>query len=262
MYIKYALIPTYKGDVHYPIYMSGYDAEGIEIDAKLSMITKGLRREIYNGLRNISKENASVIADYISAIITETNPSDNYRKDIIRLLYSFSKKNKNKPFKSITREEVILFLNATQKSESIDPLHKWIGTYNQYLIYLVRFFKWLYFPNKDQSKRPRPKVVSNIPSLRRKEKSIYKPSDLWTVDDDLIFLKYCPSKRIKCFQAMSRDTSCRPHELLKLRIKDIVFKNVPAGNRQYAEVLVNGKTGSRHLPPDQFFALYQGLYRS
>jgi integrase len=45
---------------------------------------------------------------------------------------------------------------------------------------------------------------------------------------------------------MARDTGCRPHELLKLRIKDIAFKSV--GNRQYAEVLVNGKTGSRYIP--------------
>ena len=45
---------------------------------------------------------------------------------------------------------------------------------------------------------------------------------------------------------MSRDTGCRPHELLKLHVKDIVFKST--GNRQYAEVLVNGKTGSRHIP--------------
>jgi integrase/recombinase XerD len=45
---------------------------------------------------------------------------------------------------------------------------------------------------------------------------------------------------------ISRDSSCRPHELLNLRIKDIVFKVV--GSKQYAEVLVNGKTGSRHIP--------------
>jgi integrase len=45
---------------------------------------------------------------------------------------------------------------------------------------------------------------------------------------------------------MSYDTGCRPHELLKLRIKDIVFKSV--GNRQYAEITVNGKTGSRQIP--------------
>ena len=45
---------------------------------------------------------------------------------------------------------------------------------------------------------------------------------------------------------MSFDTGCRPHEILKLRIRDIVFKST--GARQYAEVSVNGKTGSRHVP--------------
>ena len=43
-----------------------------------------------------------------------------------------------------------------------------------------------------------------------------------------------------------RDSSCRPHEIIKLRIKDVVFKM--AGDRQYAEILVNGKTGQRHIP--------------
>jgi integrase/predicted nucleic acid-binding Zn ribbon protein len=75
---------------------------------------------------------------------------------------------------------------------------------------------------------------------------IRKPTDLWTQDDDLLFLRYCPSKRMKCYHVMSRDTGCRPHELLKLKIRDIVFKS--AGDKQSAEVLVNGKTGSRHIP--------------
>ena len=68
---------------------------------------------------------------------------------------------------------------------------------------------------------------------------------MWIAENDMIFLKYCPSKRIKCYHAMSRDSGCRPHELLKLRVKEIVFKT--AGNKQYAEVLVNGKTGSRSI---------------
>jgi integrase/recombinase XerD len=61
-------------------------------------------------------------------------------------------------------------------------------------------------------------------------------------------LKYCPSKRMKCYHTVSRDTSCRPHEILKLKIKDIVFKLSPDKTKQYAEVLVNGKTGSRNIP--------------
>ena len=46
---------------------------------------------------------------------------------------------------------------------------------------------------------------------------------------------------------MSRDSAARPHELLKLRIKDIVFKLTP-DKKQYAEIQLNGKTGSRHIP--------------
>ena len=51
--------------------------------------------------------------------------------------------------------------------------------------------------------------------LKRKEQSIYKPDDLWTPEDDQIFLKYCPDKRIQCYHAISRDTSARPERDFK-----------------------------------------------
>ena len=116
----------------------------------------------------------------------------------------------------------------------------------------MRFFKWLYSPDIEPDKRSKPSVIENIQELKRKEKSIYKPTDLWTSEDDLLFLKYCPSKRMKCFHTMAKDTSCRPHELLKLRIKDVNFKITP-DKYQYAEVLVNGKTGSRPLVLIEYF---------
>lgn len=34
--------------------------------------------------------------------------------------------------------------------------------------------------------------------------------------------------------------SARPHEILNLKIKDIMFKKTEDGNRQYAEVLIKG----------------------
>jgi hypothetical protein len=127
-------------------------------------------------------------------------------------------------------------------------MHKWIGTYNLFRTYLMRFFKWLYYSDIEKDKRGKPAVIENIPQLKRKEESIYKPSDLWTEQDDFLFLKYCPSKRIKCYHAVSRDTSARPHEILKnLKIKDILVKFTP-DRKQYAEILLNGKAGSRHIP--------------
>jgi hypothetical protein len=45
---------------------------------------------------------------------------------------------------------------------------------------------------------------------------------------------------------MSRDLPARPHEILALKIKDVIFKT--NGTQQYAEVLANGKIGTRHIP--------------
>jgi integrase len=70
---------------------------------------------------------------------------------------------------------------------------------------------------------------------------------LWTQEDDQVFLKWVTNKRDRCYHTMARDLSARPHEILNLKIKDVLnFK--AAGNTQYAEVLVNGKTWSRHIP--------------
>jgi integrase/recombinase XerD len=223
------------------------------IKRKIENATEGLSSNCFNHLFDMvlprSKENALTICDYISSIKSEINPSDHYRKSTILLLCNLSIFFKNnKPFEEITREDLLSFLDSYRKPESVDPLHKWIGTYNVFRIQLMRFFKWLYSPDIEQSKRPKPSVIENIPQLKRKEKSIYKPTDLWTSEDDALFLKYCPNHRDRCYHAMSRDSAARPHELLKLRVKDVVFKITPADKKQYAEILVNGKTGTRPIP--------------
>ena len=148
--------------------------------------------------RRAGKENALTICNYIiSSMKSEINPSDHYRKDIIILLCSLSTFFKNgKPFKEVTRDDLLSLLDSFRKAEDVDQLHKWIGTYNLYRIHLMRFFKWLYYPDIAPDKRPKPPVNQNIAQLKRKEKSIYKPTDLWTAQDDSLFLKYCPNPRV------------------------------------------------------------------
>lgn len=213
---------------------------------KIEETAAGLQASYATKLRSISENNAATIVEYISAMKSEVNLSDHYRRDLIEVLTKFSKYHNNKPFKDLTRTSVIAFLESYRKTEAQDPMHKWIGTYNIFRIHLLRFFKWLYSPDIEPNKRSKPSVIENIPQLKRKEKSIYKPSDLWTQQDDLLFLKYCPSKRDKCYHAISRDLSARPHEMLKLKIKDIAFKTI--GTYQYVDVVVNGKTGTRPIP--------------
>jgi integrase/recombinase XerD len=218
-------------------------------DRKIAIACEGLRSHYYDLINKIPlKENALTLASYIISMKSEINLSNNYRIDIIEKMSRLSIYYGKTLFKGMTREQILDFLDHLRKPEASDPLHKWIGTYNVYRMHIMRFFKWLYYPDIELQKRPKPSVIENIPQLKRKEISIYKPSDLWTNEDDAIFLRYCPSKRMKCYHAVSRDTSCRPHEILKLRIKDIIFKTITSNHYQYAEVLVNGKTGSRHLP--------------
>jgi hypothetical protein len=174
------------------------------LERNLERITTGLPA-LFNLLQTIPKDNASVIADYILAMKTETNMSDDYRRDNIVVLTRFSKSINNKPFKDVKREDIVAFLESFRKSETSDPLHQWIGTYNLFRTYLMRFFKWLYSPDVDANRRRKPEVIQNIPKLRRKEHSIYKPTDLWTLDDDLLFLRYCASKRIKCYHAVAME---------------------------------------------------------
>lgn len=193
-----------------------------------------------------TQNNTPIIVEYLRALENEIHLSDNYKRINLTTLVYLSRFHLNKIFKDMTKDDIILYLNSLRKNETTDPMHGWVSTYNLYLIVLTRFFKWLHYPDLSPKERLKPSCV-DIPRLKRKEQSIYKPSDMWTQEDDILFLKYCPSKRDRCYHAISRDTSCRPHELLKLKIKDVVFKMSPA-SRQYAEVLVNGKTGQRHIP--------------
>ena len=82
----------------------------------------------------------------------------------------------------------------------------------------MRFFKWLYYPDIEPDKRSKPVVIENIPKLKRKEKSIYKPSDLWTQQDDLLFLKYCPIKR-------ENSNNKRRNKISMLAIRDYSTRN-------------------------------------
>jgi integrase/recombinase XerD len=207
--------------------------------------TAGLTPQ-YQTMIDKTKGNKTVISDYITTMQTEVNLSDNYRKSIIKITFMLSRHHDNKPFKSMTRQDIISYLNSVKKPESVDPMHKWIGTYNFYNTILTKFFKWLYNPDMTPKSRLKPNVIENIPQLKRKEISCYKPTDLWTEQDDAIFLKYCPHKRIKCYHTVARDMSARPDEILKLKCGEVVFKR--KGDKQYAEIVVNGKTGSRSIP--------------
>jgi site-specific recombinase XerD len=220
--------------------------EKTDLIESIDCIASGLPKFVCKQLaQQISTENAVTIIEFIKCQKTESNLSDSTKNLVIRsliMLVRYIKKN----FKQLTRIDIVNYLDSLRKSEEVDPTHKWIGTYNLRRQLFLKFFKWLYHSTEEAKKRKIPEVMRDIPLLKRKEQSIYKPDDLWIPEDDRMFLKYCPDKRIQCYHVISRDTSARPSEILKLRVKEINFKL--AGGKTYAVISVNGKTGSRIIP--------------
>lgn len=223
----------------------------LQLQNKIEYVTKYQDSYVKKMLKALSEsgpENANIICDFITAEQNEINIKESTKEWKIKNLVLLSRFLDNKSFKQMTKEDILDYLNNIRKPESIDPLHKSIGTWNNRQILFLKFFRWLYNTDEpDHKKRITPPCMQGVNILPRQEKSSYKPSDLWTNEEHSIFLKFCPSKRDRAFHAMANDTSARPHELLNLRIKDIKFK-VTANGIQYGEILVSGKTKARTLP--------------
>jgi hypothetical protein len=100
-------------------------------------------------------------------------------------------------------------------------------------VIIGKFFKWLK-PNKI----PALTLKMMLKPMKKKgPKSRVKATDLWSREEDALFLKYCEDPRIACYHATSRDSSARPSELLALRIEDVKIKKDAKG-KVYAEVEV------------------------
>lgn len=204
---------------------------------RVDSITVNLRPYVRKAARTMAQanpENGATLCDYIFAELTERNIADATRewkiKTMVWLSQTFSHE---KTFRQMTKQDILVHLNRLRKSVEADPKQRWIGTYNNRVLVFTKFFRWLYNPDEpDYRKRTTPPCMQGIKQLPKKTKTPYEPSDLWTAAEHDVFLRYCPLKRDKCFHAMARDTSARPHELLKLKIGDIKVKMEPASGRQ------------------------------
>ena len=130
---------------------------------KISLATEGLPLYVENWLRiKTSNENTLTISEYALSLRREINPSQNYTKIQIQALVELSEYLNQKPFKELTRLNVLSFLDKFRKTEDRDPLHKWIGTYNLKREILRQFFTWLNDPNIERNHRSR---LNNITIL-------------------------------------------------------------------------------------------------
>lgn len=225
-----------------------------QIQRKVQLALQGQTWGTYKAMLGFSQPNMKTLAEYLNYCINEENVKAGTRRAYIFTLLGLSRwvkqtSGKDKPFKEFVRDDIITFLQSKHKSIESDPDQSWIRSNNLRVACYSKFFKWLYFPDIDRKKlKEKPEVIRDLPLIKPPNKTPVKSTDLWEPDEDKIFLKYCPDKRLQLYHTQSDDTSGRPHELLALRIEDIKIKNT--NNVTYAELEIGraGKTKGRIVP--------------
>jgi integrase len=129
----------------------------------------------------------------------------------------------------MTFKDLDVYANSIQRERSEDPDQSWISTQRAYCVPLVKFFKWMAYPNMTPHERKH-LTSDNLPPIlkglvlqtKKGSKSPVKAKDIWNDEDTAIFLKYCTDNpRLRLYHALAYQTSARPSELLQLKIGDI-----------------------------------------
>lgn len=106
-----------------------------KFEGKLQLALEGLNPSIRRSLLGISERNSIYIIDFvINELRKENNASLNYVRMNVYAIVDLVNHCKKSDLRKFTRENVISYLDSLKKTETQDPMHKWIGTHTSSLI--------------------------------------------------------------------------------------------------------------------------------
>ena len=198
-------------------------------------------------IRNLeNQEHSSIFLEFHKWLTEEEDSSERNASTYLKILKMLSVDIANTKLDDITKQDIIVFLDKRKKPIEIDPDKKWERTWNDYLARLVGFYRWLYnkgteIPREDWQT---PEPFNSIKKKKNRRHSSYSPNDVWSQEELLLAVKYCDNLRDKAIFTMCWDMASRNHEIVKMRIRDIVLKE------KYAEASTtwDTKTGTRTNP--------------
>ena len=131
----------------------------INLKRKIEFITQYLKPYVLKILYEVLKinpGNIKIICDYIVAEQNEINIKESTKETKIKKLVHLSKYfYHKKTFYEMTKEDLLDYLNSLRKPSSLDPTHKSIGTWNSRQMLFLKFFRWLYNPNRTRLEKKR-----------------------------------------------------------------------------------------------------------
>lgn len=106
-----------------------------KFEGKLQLALEWLNPSIRRSLLGISERNSIYIIDFvINEWRKENNASLNYVRMNVYAIVDLVNHCKKSDLRKFTRENVISYLDSLKKTETQDPMHKWIGTHTSSLI--------------------------------------------------------------------------------------------------------------------------------
>jgi hypothetical protein len=192
---------------------------------KLSTTINNIERDVLN------PENKQLLLQFYD-FMKRIGTSERYQNNNLKAMIAFSKNfEASISFYQIKeKSKIISFLDTKIKTIEEDPDKRWITTWNDYLVRIKYFFRWMYnCKDKDLddvsfSEWKTPDFVM-IKKKKTKRVSPYLESELWEREDLLTIIKYESYKRNKAILALLCDLDARPHELTLLKIKHIRLKD-------------------------------------
>jgi integrase len=206
---------------------------GPAINNKIKAVVTGLPKSISNlFLEFLTDHDKKLVADFLDSSLKQENISINTKR-VYLIALAYLARWAKKPLETITANDLYDYVNSFQpkKSNEEDPDQSWISTQRTLCLPLLKFFKWLLYPELTTQQRKRlprdrwPDVLRRFELATRQTGSPRTPvkdSDKWDDKDIAIFLKYCTDyPRLRLYHVMAWETSARPSELLQLKIGDI-----------------------------------------
>ncbi|HEX5186137.1 MAG TPA: hypothetical protein VFV86_04530 [Nitrososphaeraceae archaeon] len=194
--------------------------------------------ENINALPN--KQNSEIIMNYHNYLI-EKDSSINSQIAYLKTIYYYAKYLENTNIIDVKQKnEIISYLNTKIKSHDMEK--KYLTTWNDYLLKLRTFYRWLYNSNDvgiGQEFWTTPDFIK-IKKKQSKRISPYTGDEIWDRDELQVVIKYEISRRNKAIIALLWDLDARPSEITLLKLKHIRLKE----KYGEGEIPFTAKTGS------------------
>jgi site-specific recombinase XerD len=123
------------------------------VNIKIKAVVSGLPRSIANlFLEFPTDDNKELVANFLDSCTKQENISLNTKR-VYLIALAYLVREVKKPLELVTSSDLKTYLDSMQRSQTEDPDQSWIATQRTMGLPLLKFFKWLAYPDLTPQQR-------------------------------------------------------------------------------------------------------------